>query len=236
MNLKEFIIPAIDIKDKKVVRLYKGDFDKATIYKDSPLDQFLIFKDKGFKRVHIVDLDGAKTGSINFDLVKSFVSKKDDVKIQIGGGIRSYATIKNLLELGIDFVVIGTMAIKNKEEFERALLDFKDKIILSIDAKNGKVSIGGWQEESSFSPYDLVKLYDSANIWGYLYTNIDLDGSLSSVNPKIYEEFKSISKKPLISSGGISSLKDVESLKGKADFVVVGKAIYENKINIDDIK
>ncbi|RUM27819.1 MAG: 1-(5-phosphoribosyl)-5-((5-phosphoribosylamino)methylideneamino)imidazole-4-carboxamide isomerase, partial [Aquifex sp.] len=147
-----------------------------------------------------------------------------------GGGIRNYETAKTLFDEGIDFVVIGTLAYKNKEEFLKILENFPNKVILALDAKGGKVAIGGWKEETAISPGEFAKEYESYPIWGYLYTVIERDGSLEGVDTKPYEEIKKHIKKPVIASGGVSSLEDVKKLYKIVEGVVVGKAIYEGKL------
>ncbi|RLJ70950.1 1-(5-phosphoribosyl)-5-[(5-phosphoribosylamino)methylideneamino] imidazole-4-carboxamide isomerase [Hydrogenivirga caldilitoris] len=233
MDIKSFVIPAIDIKEGKVIRLFRGEFDKAKVYPYIPEELAGIFGAAGFKRIHLVDLDGAEGGKPkNIQHIKR-VRAVFNGEIEFGGGVRSYGLAKALFDEGIDYVVIGTLALKDPDEFERIILDFPGKVILSIDSKEGKVAVGGWREESSTTPEELASAYDSKPIWGYLYTIIERDGSLEGVDVKPYREIKSVVKKPVLASGGVSSLEDVEKLYGVVDGVVVGKAIYEGRIPVE---
>lgn len=236
MDITNFVIPAIDIRRGKVVRLFKGKFEKEKVYGYTPAGLAEVFNSAGFKRLHVVDLDGAKEG---FPENLSHILKVRSVfegKIEVGGGLRSYEAVKSLLEEGIDYVVIGTMALKDSNTFERILTDFPNRVILSLDARRGRVAIGGWLEESSVTPMELAQRYDSKPIWGYLYTLIERDGSLGGVDVKPYTEIKSVLKKPVLASGGVSSLEDVKRLHGVVDGVVVGKAIYEGRIPVGGLK
>ncbi|PMP90824.1 MAG: 1-(5-phosphoribosyl)-5-[(5-phosphoribosylamino)methylideneamino]imidazole-4-carboxamide isomerase [Hydrogenobaculum sp.] len=231
--MKDFIIPAIDIKNGSVVRLKEGKFEDIKVYKKDPVEQFELFVELGFKRIHIVDLDGAQSGvPKNLKLLENMLKQKNKAKVEIGGGIRSLETAKALFDIGVDYIIVGTMAVKNKEEFMRLLEIYENKVILSVDAKNGKVAIGGWEEQSSLSPCDMAKLYNDYPIESYLYTNINIDGMLSGIDINPYKEFKKCTQKPIIASGGVASLEDVMKLKPLVNGVVVGKAIYENTIDI----
>ncbi len=235
MDIKEFVIPAIDIKEGKVVRLLRGEFESSKEYPYSPVELARIYNRAGFKRIHVVDLDGARGGvPKNIDHIRS-VRRVFGGEIEVGGGIRSYDTARMLFEEGIDFVVVGTMAVKEPESFTRLIKDFPGRVILSIDSKRGRVAIGGWEEESSLTPEEMAELYDSEPIWGYLYTIIERDGSLSGVDPTPYLEIKEHIGKPLLASGGVSSIEDVERLMGIVEGVVVGKAIYEGRIPVEGL-
>lgn len=231
--MKDFIIPAIDIKNGSVVRLKEGKFEDVKVYKQNPIDQFKLFVELGFARIHIVDLDGAQSGvPKNLKLLEDMLKQKNQSKVEIGGGIRSLQTAKLLFDIGVDYIIVGTMAVKNENEFIRLLELYKNKIILSVDAKNGKVAIGGWKEESGLSPCDMARIYDDYPIESYLYTNINIDGMLSGIDITPYKDFRKCTAKPIIASGGVASLEDVMKLKTVVNGVVVGKAIYENKIDI----
>lgn len=236
MELTEFIVPAVDIKEGKVVRLFRGEFDKSKVYPYSPEDLARIYEEASFKRIHVVDLDGAE-GGVPKNL--THIRKVRSVfggEIEFGGGVRSYELARNLFEEGIDYIVVGTLAVRNPDELERILADFPGRVILSIDSKGGRVAIGGWKEESSITPEELAKKYDPKPIWGYLYTIIERDGSLEGVDVEPYREIKSSVGKPVLASGGVSSLEDVEKLYGVVDGVVVGKAIYEGRIPVEGLK
>ncbi len=231
--MKDFIIPAIDIKDGVVVRLKEGKFENIKVYKKNPVEQFRLFVELGFKRIHIVDLDGAQSGiPKNLKLLESILKEKAQAKVEIGGGIRSIEIAKALFDIGADYIIIGTMAIKDKDKFLELLELYENKIILSVDAKNGKIAIGGWEEEIAISPCDMAKAYNDYPIESYLYTNINIDGMLTGIDIKPYKEFRDCTGKPIIASGGVASLEDIMKLKNIVNGVVVGKAIYENKIDI----
>ena len=235
MNLKEFVIPAIDIKDGKAVRLYKGEFSRVKVYSDKPEEIAKKFNDYGFKKIHVVDLDGAKEGKLkNIQVIKK-IRKNFEMEIEVGGGIRSYEVAKSLFEEGIDYTVIGTLAIRNPEEFEKIISEFPNRVILAIDSKFGRVAVGGWTEETSFTPEEFVKIYDGKPIWGYLYTVIERDGSLEGVDIEPYKGIKKYTKKPVLASGGVSSIEDIKKLHGVVDGVIVGKAIYEGKIKLEEL-
>ncbi len=232
MDLRGFVIPAIDIREGKVVRLFKGDFSKTKVYPYDPEDIARIFQDAGFKRIHLVDLDGAEGGKPkNLEHIRK-VRSVFGGEVEVGGGVRSYEVARLLFEEGINYVVVGTMALKNPGEFERILEDFPGKVILSIDSKGGRVAVGGWKEESALTPLQLAKSYDTKPIWGYLYTIVERDGSLEGVDVEPYRSIKSVVSKPLLASGGVSSVEDVEKLYGVVEGVVVGKAIYEGRIPV----
>ena len=235
MNLKEFIIPAIDIKEGKVVRLYKGEFEKSKVYYENPADVAKFFGELGFKRLHVVDLDGAKEGKpINLKHLEN-IRKVFPGEIEVGGGIRNYETAKTFFGTGVDYVVVGTLAVKNPQEFERILASFPDKVILAIDSKGGKIAVGGWLEETPLTPEELAKRYEDKPVWGYLYTIVERDGSLEGVDTKPYEEIKKFVRKPVLASGGVSSLEDVKKLYSIVEGVVVGRAIYEGRIKVEEI-
>lgn len=234
MDLRSFVIPAIDLRGGKVVRLYKGRFNEAKVYPYSPQELAEVFQGAGFRRIHVVDLDGAEGGKPkNLEHVRKIRSIFGG-EMEVGGGIRSYETARIMFEEGVDYVIIGTLALKDPREFEKILGSFPGKVILSIDAKGGKVAVGGWKEESSMTPRQLAEIYDREPIWGYLYTIIERDGSLEGVDVEPYLEIRSVLNKPILASGGVSSLEDVEKLYGVVDGVVVGKAIYEGSLPVLD--
>lgn len=219
----------------KAVRLYKGDFSKVKVYSENPPELARRFEELGFKKLHIVDLEGAKEGKPkNLTTIRE-IRKVFSGEIEVGGGIRDYETAKTLFEEGINYVVIGTLAYKNPKEFEKILGDFPNRVILAIDSKGGKVAIGGWKEEVALSPEKFAKRYEEYPLWGYLYTVIERDGSLEGVDVKPYEEIKKVLKKSLLASGGVSSVEDIKKLYGIVEGVVVGKAIYEGRIRPEEL-
>jgi len=236
VSLKEFLIPAIDIKGGKVVRLYKGEFDKTTVYYENPADVARLFADLGFKRIHVVDLDGAKEGlPTNLGKIEE-IRKVFPNEVEVGGGIRSKEAVKTLLRgVGIDYTVIGTLAVKNPDLFEEIIEEFPSRVILSIDSKGGKVAVSGWLSTAPLTPEELARRYDKKPIWGYLYTVVEKDGTLGGVDIEPYKRIKKVVEKPVLASGGVSSLEDVKKLIGITDGVVVGRAIYEGRIKLEDL-
>ncbi len=236
MDVKSFVVPAIDIRGGKVVRLFKGDFDRLKVYPYDPEEVARLFDSAGFRRIHVVDLDGAEGGSLkNIEHIRRIRSAFRG-EVEVGGGVRSFEVARALFEEGIDYVVIGTLAVSDPEEFERIVESYPGRVVLSIDSKGGRVAVGGWTRESSLTPEDLARRFDTKPIWGYLYTIIERDGSLQGVDVAPYRRIKSVVKKPVLASGGVSSLEDVKKLYGVVDGVVVGKAIYEGRIPVEGFR
>ncbi len=233
------IFPAIDIKDKKCVRLVKGDFDNKTEYTISPMNQASKYKDHGFKNLHIVDLDGALTGkTVNLNLIKEIVSKYD-FKVEIGGGIRSTDSIKQYIDAGVEKVILGSSAIKNKEFLKEACNKFKNKIALGLDAKDGNLSISGWKENLNIKIIDFLKEVNDFGVSRIIYTDINRDGMKISPNYEETVKIAKISNCPVVISGGVSSIKDIKRAKDlnnkKIEGIIVGKAIYDGDIKLDDL-
>ena len=233
------IFPAIDIKDKKCVRLVKGDFDNKTEYEMSPVDQAGKYKDHGFKNLHIVDLDGALTGeAINFNTIKEIVTKFD-LKIEIGGGIRTFESIQKYIASGAEKVILGSAAIKDKNFLKEACSKFPNKIALGLDAKDGYLSVSGWTKNSNQLTIDFLKEVNDFGVSRLIYTDINKDGTKSSPNFKETEQIAEISNCPVIISGGVSSIDDVKKAKNlnnkKIEGIIVGKAIYDGDIQLDEL-
>ena len=233
------IFPAIDIKDKKCVRLIKGDFDNKTEYKISPIDQAGIFKDYGFKNLHIVDLDGALTGkTINLDIIKEIVIKYD-FKIEIGGGIRTIESINKYIDTGVEKVILGSAAIKNKEFLKEACAKFNNKIALGLDAKKGNLSISGWKKDLNIKTLDFLKDVHDYGASRLIYTDIERDGTKEGPNFEETVKVADASSCPVIISGGVSSIKDIkkakELSKKNIEGIIVGKAIYDGDIKLEEL-
>jgi len=233
------IFPAIDIKDKKCVRLVKGDFDKKTEYKMSPVEQAGKYKDHGFKNLHIVDLDGALTGeTINLNIIQEIVTKFD-LKIEIGGGIRNYESIKRYTEAGVEKVILGSAAIKDKNFLKQACEKFPNKIALGLDAKDGYLSVSGWKENSNQFTLDYLKEVNDYGASRLIYTDINRDGMKQSPNFEETVKVASTSKCPVVISGGVSSIDDVKKTKELSnkniEGIIVGKAIYDGDIKLDEL-
>lgn len=235
--MKNFIIPAIDIKEGKAVRLYKGEFSSVKVYSENPIDMAKMFEDAGFRYIHLVDLDGAYEGVPKNIRIVENILKLTNLKVEFGGGLRSYKAVKSMFEVGVDRVIIGSLAYENKEEFIKIVEDFSNKVVLGIDAKDGKLAIRGWVEKADITPLDFAREFDNLSIWGYLYTDVNRDGTLEGPNIEGTKFLAENLSKPVIASGGVSSLEDVVKLYQIREIgiagVVVGKAIYEGKIDIN---
>jgi phosphoribosylformimino-5-aminoimidazole carboxamide ribotide isomerase len=233
------IFPAIDIKDKKCVRLVKGDFENKTEYKTSPIDQARKYTDHGFKNIHIVDLDGALTGkTVNLDIIKEIVNKYD-LKIEIGGGVRSLDSIKQYIDAGVDKVILGSGAIKNKEFLKVACEKFKSQIALGLDAKDGNLFVSGWKENLNIKTVDFLKEVNSYGVSRIIYTDINRDGMKTSPNLAETVKIADLSNCPVVISGGVSSINDIKKAKelnnNKIEGIIVGKAIYDGDIKLDEL-
>ncbi len=233
------IFPAIDIKDKKCVRLIKGDFENKTEYESSPFNQAAKYKDHGFKNLHIVDLDGALTGkTVNIDIIKEIVSKFD-FKVEIGGGVRNTNSINQYIEAGVEKVILGSGAIKNKEFLKEACDKFKNKIALGLDAKDGYLSVFGWKENLNIKTIDFLKEVNGFGISRIIYTDINRDGMKTSPNFGKTVKIAEISNCPVVISGGVSSINDIKKAKDldnkKIEGIIVGKAIYDGDIKLDEL-
>jgi len=232
------IFPAIDIKDKKCVRLVKGDFYNKTEYETSPVDQAGKYKDHGFKNLHIVDLDGALTGeTVNLDIVREIVSKFD-LKIEIGGGVRNFESIQKYTDIGVEKVILGSAAIKDKNFLKEACQKFPNKIALGLDAKDGYLALSGWKENSNKLALDFLKEVNDYGVSRLIYTDINRDGTKESPNFEETEKVADISNCPIIISGGVSSIDDVKKTKNlnkNIEGIIVGKAIYDGDIKLEEL-
>ena len=231
------IFPAIDIKDKKCVRLVKGDFNNKTEYQISPVDQANKYKDHGFKNLHIVDLDGALTGeTVNIDIIHEIVSKFD-LKIEIGGGVRNFETIKKYTEVGAEKVILGSAAIKDKNFLKEACEKFPNKIALALDAKDGYLSVSGWKENSNKLTLDYLKEVNDFGSSRLIYTDINRDGMKQSPNFEETQKVAINSNCPVVISGGVSSIDDIKKAKSLKNIegIIVGKAIYDGDINLEEL-
>jgi phosphoribosylformimino-5-aminoimidazole carboxamide ribotide isomerase len=233
------IFPAIDIKNKKCVRLVKGDFDNKTEYKMSPVEQAGKYKDHGFKNLHIVDLDGALTGeTINLDVILEIVTKFD-LKIEIGGGVRNLESIQKYTDAGVDKVILGSAAIKDKIFFKEACKKFPGKIALGLDAKDGYLSVSGWKENSNQLTLDYLKEVNNFGASRLIYTDINRDGMKQSPNFDETTKVANVSNCPVIISGGVSSIDDIKKAKELNDKniegIIVGKAIYDGDIKLEEL-
>ena len=231
------IFPALDIKDKKCVRLVKGDFNNKTEYKISPIEQVEKYKNHGFKNLHIVDLDGALHGEIvNLDIIQDIVVKFD-LKIEIGGGIRNLDSIQKYNEVGVEKIILGSAAIKDKSFLKEACKKFPNKIALSLDAKDGYLSVSGWTKNSNQLTLDYLKEVNDYGVSRLIYTDINRDGMKQSPNFDETLKVAELSNCPVIISGGVSSIDDVRKAKNlkNVEGIIVGKAIYDGDIKLEEL-
>ena len=231
------IFPAIDIKDKKCVRLIKGDFNQKTEYEMSPVEQATQFIDKGFKYLHVIDLDGALTGeTVNLNIIKEIV-RKFDFKVEVGGGVRDFDSIQEYADIGVDKVILGSAAIKDKNFLKKACKRFPKKIALGLDAKDGKLSVSGWRESSGISTLDFLNEVNDYSISRLIFTDINKDGTKESPNFEETLKVAEISNCPVVISGGVSSIEDIKKAKTlkNVEGVIVGKAIYDGDVKLDEL-
>ena len=233
------IFPAIDIKDKKCVRLVKGNFDNKTEYEISPVEQAGKYKDYGFKNLHIVDLDGALTGeTVNLEIIEEIV-KNFDLKIEVGGGVRSIKSIKEYTDAGVEKVILGSAAIKDKNFLKEACEKFPNQIALGLDAKDGYLSILGWKENSNQLTLDYLKEVNNYGSSRLIYTDINRDGMKQSPNFEETSKVAETANCPVIISGGVSSIDDIKKAKElnskNIEGIIVGKAIYDGDIKLEDL-
>ena len=231
------IFPAIDIKNKKCVRLIKGDLDNKTEYEISPIDQASKYRDHGFKNLHIVDLDGALTGEpVNFNIIQEIINNFD-LKIEIGGGIRNFESIQKYTDAGVEKVILGSAAIKDKNFLKEACEKFSNKIALGLDAKNGYLSVSGWKENSNKLTLDYLKEVNDFGASRLIYTDINRDGTKQSPNFVETAKVSGKSNCPVIISGGVSSIDDIKKAKSLKNIegIIVGKAIYDGDIKLEEL-
>lgn len=229
------IIPAVDLKNGKCVQLVQGEPGTEQVIIDNPDDVAVQWIDKGAQRLHIVDLDGALGSGENIEIVKKII-KKSEVPIQMGGGIRTIDDAKNLLDAGINTVIIGTMAIKNPEYITELSQEYgSERICVSLDSKNNKVVTHGWTESTDITPLEYAKLFEKKGAGSILFTNVDVEGLLNGVDLKPVKELLSEINIPIIYSGGITSLDDLKILSELGtDYVVIGSALYKGLINFEE--
>ena len=231
------LIPAIDLKDGKCVRLKQGDLKDATIFSDNPADMARQWRDQGARRLHVVDLNGAVAGRPkNESAIRAIMKAAGDLMpVQIGGGIRDLDTIERFLDDGASYVVIGTAAVKNPGLLQDACVAFPGHIIVSIDAKDGKVATDGWSKLSGHEVIDLAKKFEDYGVESILYTDIGRDGMLTGVNIEATVALAQAVSVPIIASGGIASMKDIDALcKVEPEGVtaaVLGRSLYEGHID-----
>jgi len=221
------------------VRLIKGDFENKTEYETSPLDQAGKYKDHGFKNLHIVDLDGALTGqTVNLNIIQEIIGRYD-LKVEVGGGVRTLDSIKRYADAGVEKIILGSAAIKNKEFLKEACLKFRNKIALGLDAKDENLSVSGWTENLNIKTLDFLKDVNDYGISRLIYTDINRDGTKESPNFEETIKIADVSNCPVIISGGVSSMKDIKKAKKlnnkNIEGIIIGKAIYDGDIKLDEL-
>lgn len=229
------LFPAIDIKDNKCVRLTQGKFDNVNIYSNDPVEMAKKWESLGAEYLHVVDLDGAKDEG--FQNRKSIEKIANTIKIpmQTGGGIRSEERIKNLIDIGVTRVIVGTMAIENQELLKEITKIYKEKIVVSIDAYMGKVAVRGWQSIGDTDSVDICHFLESIGIKTIVYTDISKDGMLNGPNFEIYDELLKKTNLDIIASGGVTTILDIKKLNDMNMYgAIIGKALYDNKLNFEE--
>ena len=232
------VIPAIDIRRGKVVRLKMGDYAKEKPYQFTPVAAARRWVDCGAERLHIVDLDGARKGKVtNLATLKKILSAIS-IPVEFGGGVRDLEAVSLILKEGVSEVILGTRAITDKDFLKEVLRKFPKRIIVSVDVREGDVKVAGWLKGTGKNPLDLVKALESVGVTKIIYTDISKDGVLEGPNIKRIEEILKITDISLIASGGVASLDDIKRLKELEDLglfgVIIGKALYEDKIDLKE--
>lgn len=230
------IFPAIDIKNNNSVRLSQGDFNKINVYSHDPFDMAIKWKEQRGTFLHLVDLDGARNEEIVNRKSIEKIAKNIGLPVQVGGGIRSEKRVEELLETGVERVIVGTIAIENKELLKRLVSKYKEKIVVSIDAKNGKVALRGWEVISEVNSLDLCIELEKIGVKTIVYTDISKDGMLQGPNFEIYEELSKKTSLNIIASGGVTSMDDIKRLnKMNLYGAIIGKALYNENLKLKDV-
>ncbi len=232
------IIPAIDLKDGRCVRLEQGDFRRVTVYSDDPVGIAKKWRENGAERIHVVDLDGSVTGSPkNADVIRDIV-EECGLPIEVGGGIRDMKTIEAYISMGVNWVILGTMALRDKDFVREASDTYKGGIILGIDANDGKAAIQGWTERTSESAVDVAKGYEGYGLAAIVYTDIKRDGMGTGVNIEATRDLAQSVDVPVIASGGVSSVEDIRRLREIEKFgvmgVIIGRALYSGAVSLEE--
>lgn len=229
------IIPAIDLIDGKAVRLQKGDYNKVTVYSDSPEKVAQYFYNCGARYLHVVDLDGAKSGKAdNYETIKRILAASD-LSVEVGGGIRSMDVVEQYVKAGVDRIILGTAALTAPEFLEKAVSEYGDKITVGVDIKDGMVAIKGWTEVSSITCEDFCKKLEKMSVSSVICTDISKDGMMSGTNLELYRQLNKEFSINFIASGGVSTLDDVRALKEMGIYgAILGKAIYTGAISLAD--
>jgi phosphoribosylformimino-5-aminoimidazole carboxamide ribotide isomerase len=232
------VIPAIDLLDQKCVRLYQGDYDQSQVFHEDPVAMAQDWESQGATRLHLVDLDGAKTGEpVNLPIIEKIV-KTLSIPVQVGGGIRDRSKVQQLLDLGVDRCILGTVAVENPALVQELTTIYPDRIVVGIDARDGKVATRGWLETSEVLAEELVTMDNLSGVAAIIYTDISRDGTLAGPNLEALRNLAGKAHQPIIASGGVSSLTDLLSLLALEPMgvtgVIVGKALYTGAVNLKE--
>ncbi len=227
------IFPAIDLYDKKAVRLYQGDYNQMTIYSENPIEVAKTFKSLGASFIHLVDLEGAKDGTTpNIEIIKA-IKKETGLFCEIGGGIRSIETIKKYIDAGLDRVILGTIAVENEDFLKEAVAKFGDKIAVGVDIKDGFVAVKGWVEKSKLNAFDFCKTLDEIKVKNVICTDISKDGAMKGPNVELYKKLAQNYKFDVTASGGVAKLEDIIELSKVGIYgAIIGKAYYVGAIDL----
>ncbi|HLQ94842.1 MAG TPA: 1-(5-phosphoribosyl)-5-[(5-phosphoribosylamino)methylideneamino]imidazole-4-carboxamide isomerase [Pseudogracilibacillus sp.] len=230
------IFPAIDILDGQCVRLIQGDYNQEKVYSDAPAEMAKEWEEKGASYIHIVDLNGAKTGdSINKNVI-NHIAQSTTIPVQVGGGIRSLETIQGYLENGVSRVIIGTAAITDREFLKEAIQQYGDRIVVSLDARDGFIATDGWTDTSDTKALDLVQELESLGLQTIVYTDIAKDGMLEGPNIIEQREIHQATTMQVIASGGITTTADIQALaEEKLYGAIIGKALYDGKLSLESV-
>ncbi len=231
------LFPAIDIRNNQVVRLTQGDYDRQTTYEADPVEQAKRFEDAGATWLHMVDLDGARTGKLTHAPLFEKICSQTSLKVEVGGGVRSESVIDTLLNVGITRVVVGTAALKNWSWFEALMGNptYRGKLVLGLDAKQGKVTTDGWEQTSEQTALDIAKQVTDWPLAAIVYTDIATDGTLKGPNVEATRQIAEATHVPVVASGGVGTLDDLRALRElPIQGAIVGKALYEDAFTIDE--
>jgi phosphoribosylformimino-5-aminoimidazole carboxamide ribotide isomerase len=230
------ILPSIDLKDGKCVRLYQGDYAQMTVYSDDPAEVARRWRDEGAQYLHVVDLDGAKTGlQGNLPVIEQIV-KAFGLPVEVGGGVRDETTINQLLNLGVDRVILGTAAVKNPAHAGHLCERYGEKVVIGIDARQGMVAIEGWTETSIVTAHQLARQLAQRGAQRFSYTDISRDGTLTAPNYEAFVEFREAAARPVIVGGGVSKIEHIQKLRELgAEGVIIGKALYTGDLKLSEI-
>ncbi len=229
------ILPAIDLFNGKAVRLYKGDYAQMTVYSDKPLEVALDFKSKGAREIHIVDLEGAKSGTTpNLNLIKELASIPQ-MKVEVGGGIRSLEVVKKYVDAGVNRVILGTSAVTDPEFLAQAVKNYGDKIAVGVDIKDGFVAIKGWTEKSTLNGIEFCSKMQEIGVKTIICTDISKDGAMQGANHNLYKQLKEKLSLNIIASGGVSSIEDIIKLAELDIYgAIIGKAYYTGAVDLQN--